>query len=415
MEQPLALKLRPAKLADVFGQEHLIGNGKILTNIVKNDVHISLILYGKPGIGKNSIAIALLNDLDVQYSLFNAAVDKKASLEKSIQEARFTKGSYYIIIDEIHRLNKNLQDILLPFIENGLVKIIALTTENPYFVINPAIRSRCTVLELEQLSEGQIFNGIKRLIHEEKIDINVSENDLRHLIKLSSGDFRSVLNNIELITKIYSNNIINTEIINNTITKVNMFSDSNGDGHYDLLSALQKSIRGSDVDASLYWTAKLIENGDFEALLRRLQIIAFEDIGMANPNAAYNVVKACDSFRQIGMPEGRIIIGHVVVHLATSPKSNTAHVALDRAIDAVRSGANYDVPSHLKDAHYASASKLGRGVDYKYPHDYPNNYVKQQYLPHDLDGAIFYEPGNNKYEMSIKNYMESLKSVSKKM
>lgn len=407
---PLAFRVRANTLASVVGQSHLIGEGKILSEMVRKNISASIILYGKPGIGKNTIAQAYIADMGARRGFFNAATDKKAELEKIIQTALISDGEYYVIVDEIHRLNKNLQDIMLPHIENGSIKIIAMTTENPYFVVNPAIRSRCTVMELYPLSEKEVFSGIKTIfIDYPESQLNIEDKTLQYLVRKSGGDFRSALNNIELIKRLHDGAQITEEAIDNIIVKAHMYSDSGGDGHYDLLSALQKSIRGTDVDGALYWGARLLQNGDLEALMRRMQVIAFEDVGMANPNLPYNIVSGCESVRQIGLPEARILIGHMIVHMATSPKSNSAHVAFDQAIETVNSGAVYEIPKHLKDAHYKSASKLGNGVGYKYPHSYENNYVEQQYLPRDLEGTKFYNPSNNKYERSIRTFLDNLK------
>lgn len=393
----LADKLRPKKIDDIIGQDHLIGKGKILSNLVKNKKLFSMIFYGKPGIGKTSIANALVNELNIHYKFLNATVNNKSDFDCAIAEAKMY-GDMVLIIDEIHRMNKDKQDLLLPYIENGTIILIGLTTSNPYHKINPAIRSRCQIFELHELTKDDIVKGLKKALEDFK-DIKIDEETLDYIATLSSGDMRFALNLLE-VAYYSSDKKINIEVIKKINSKPVFFHDKDGDGHYDVLSALQKSIRGSDVDASLHYLARLIEAEDLDSIYRRLSVIAYEDIGMANPGIGPRVMAAIHASELVGLPEARIPLGQIVVEMALSPKSNSSHLALDAAINDIRRGNTGNVPDNIKTT----------SPDYLYPHNYPNDWVKQNYMPKDLIGKKYYIPKDNKVEKSLNKLHEEMRS-----
>lgn len=393
----LADKLRPKKIDDIIGQDHLIGKGKILSNLVKNKKLFSMIFYGKPGIGKTSIANALVNELNIHYKFLNATVNNKSDFDSAIAEAKMY-GDMVLIIDEIHRMNKDKQDLLLPYIENGTIILIGLTTSNPYHKINPAIRSRCQIFELHELTKDDIVKGLKKALEDFK-DIKIEEETLDYIATLSSGDMRFALNLLE-VAYYSSDKKINIEVIKKINSKPVFFHDKNGDGHYDVLSALQKSIRGSDVDASLHYLARLIEAEDLDSIYRRLSVIAYEDIGMANPGIGPRVMAAIQASELVGLPEARIPLGQIVVEMALSPKSNSSHLALDAAINDIRRGNTGNVPDNIKTT----------SPDYLYPHNYPNDWVKQNYMPKNLIGKKYYIPKDNKVEKSLNKLHEEMRS-----
>lgn len=393
----LADKLRPKKMDDIIGQDHLIGKGKILSNLVKNKKLFSMIFYGKPGIGKTSIANALVNELNIHYKFLNATVNNKSDFDSAIAEAKMY-GDMVLIIDEIHRMNKDKQDLLLPYIENGTIILIGLTTSNPYHKINPAIRSRCQIFELHELTKDDIVRGLKKALEDFK-DITIDDESLDYIATLSSGDMRFALNLLE-VAYYSSDNNINIEEIKKINSKPVFFHDKDGDGHYDVLSALQKSIRGSDVDASLHYLARLIEAEDLDSIYRRLSVIAYEDIGMANPGIGPRVMAAIQASELVGLPEARIPLGQIVVEMALSPKSNSSHLALDAAINDIRRGNTGNVPDNIKTT----------SPDYLYPHNYPNDWVKQNYMPKNLIGKKYYIPKDNKVEKSLNKLHEEMRS-----
>ena len=398
--EPLALILRPQKLSDIVGQQHLIGENKILSNLVKNKHIFSMILYGKPGIGKTSIATAIVNELDSKYIFLNAVINNKKDFDDAIEEAKANNG-LIIIMDEIHRLNKDKQDLLLPYLENGLVTLIGLTTSNPYHKINPAIRSRCQIFELKELSDEDILLALKKGVTYLK-DIQIDEESLNYIVKLSSGDLRFAYNLLEVSYYSTSDKIITIEQIKRVNSKPVFFHDKNEDGHYDVLSAFQKSIRGSDVNASLHYLARLIEAEDLDSIYRRMSVIAYEDIGLANPSMGPKVDAAINACERLGLPEARIPLASVVIELALSPKSNSAISALDNALSDIRNGNTGNVPNHIK-----TNSK-----DYKYPHNYPNAFVKQQYLPDKLKNRKYYQPKTtSKYEISLKSVYDKISKM----
>lgn len=401
MNEPLANKLRPCKLSDIIGQEHLVGENKILSNLIKNKKIFSMILYGPPGIGKTSIANAITSELGVKTRLLNATVNNKKDFEIVFEETKIY-GNIVLVVDEIHRLNKDKQDLLLPMLENGLITLIGLTTSNPYHKINPAIRSRCQIFELLSLSKADIIKGLKKAC--KSLDnIKITNGALKLIAAISNGDFRYALNLLEVSYYSTSDKNVTEDIIKNINSKASNSMDEDETGHYDVLSAFQKSIRGSDVNASLHYLARLISSGDLDSIYRRMSVIAYEDIGLANPNMGIKVdacIRACEL---IGLPEARIPLGQVVIELALSPKSNSAHTALDLAINDVENGLTPKVPKHIN----------AQANGYKYPHDFPNNYVVQQYMPDELKNRKYYKPKNNKYEnvlLTTMNNIEKLKS-----
>ena len=394
----LANKIRPTKLCDVIGQTHLIGKDKIITNLINNKKMFSCILYGKPGIGKTTIANVIVNELDKPYRFLNATISKVTDFNIVIEEAKML-GEMILVIDEIHRMNKDKQDILLPHIESGLIILIGLTTSNPYHKINPAIRSRCQIFELKELSDEDIEEGlVKASKHLE--DINIDKKSISIIASLSGGDFRAALNLLE--TAYYSTNDkkITEEVIKNINSKPIIYHDKNEDGHYDLLSAFQKSIRGSDPDASIYYLGRLIEIGDLDSIYRRMTVIAYEDIGLANPGIGPKVDAAINASERVGLPEARIPLSVVVLEMALSPKSNSAHVALDNAINDIRKNNTGNVPEHIR-IHTTT---------YKYPHDYPKYWVDQQYLPDNIKNKKYYKPKNNNYENNLNKINNEMRN-----
>ena len=393
----LADKLRPTKLDDIIGQTHLIGKNKILTNLIENKKLFSMILYGKPGIGKTSIANAIIHELNLKHKFMNATINNKADFDNAINEAKLN-GELVLVIDEIHRMNKDKQDILLPYIENGTIILIGLTTSNPYHKINPALRSRCQIFELHELSNNDIIKGLKKACKYLK-DISIDNESLNLIANLSSGDFRNALNLLEWSYYSTSDFKITTEIVKKINSKPILFHDKDGDGHYDVISALQKSIRGSDVDASLHYLARLIEAEDLDIIYRRLSVIAYEDIGLANPGIGPRLRAAIEASELVGLPEARIPLGYIVTEMALSPKSNSTYLAINEAINDIHKGNTGNVPDNIK-----TNSK-----DYIYPHDYPHDYVKQNYLPDNLKGRKYYQMKNNKVEKNLNKLCKDMK------
>ena len=400
--EPLAILLRPKNIDEVIGQKHLLGENKVIRNMVNNNKLFSMILYGKPGIGKTSIAISIVNTLNIKYRLLNAVINNKKDFDIVIEEAKMF-GGMVIIMDEIHRLNKDKQDLLLPYLESGLITLIGMTTSNPYHKINPAIRSRCQIFELKELEYDDVLEGLHKAIKSEYLkNIKINDKELETIARMSSGDLRYAYNLLEVAY--YSTNDFNIteETLKNINAKPIFFHDKNEDGHYDVISAFQKSIRGSDVNAALHYAARLIEAEDLDILYRRMTVIAYEDIGLANPSIGPKVEAAIQASERLGLPEARIPLGNIIVEMALSPKSNTSHLALDEALNDIRKGNTGNVPNHIKTS----------SPDYKYPHDYPNHFVKQQYLPNNLVGKKYFKPQNtSKYEESLKNIYEKLEKM----
>ena len=410
--QPLAYRMRPTCLEEVVGQQHLVAPGKIIARMIAAKQLSSMILYGPPGIGKTSIASAIAGTTKYAFRTLNAATDTKKELQIVIEEAKMS-GTVILLLDEIHRLDKPKQDFLLPHLENGRVILIGATTENPYIAINPAIRSRTQIFELIPLTPEEIHQALKRALTDEtkglgNYDVEITDGAMHTLTHFSNGDVRSSLNALELAVKSTPENkdgkiIITEEIAGNCLQRKVFAHDKNGDQHYDVISAFQKSIRGSDVDAALHYMARLIESGELITLIRRLLVIAYEDIGLANPAGASRAVLAVQAAEKLGLPEARIPLANAVIELALSPKSNTAISSIDAALSDVRQGKSGNVPSHLQDAHYQGAQKLGRGTNYQYPHNYPNHWVKQQYLPDTLKHTQYFNPDpTSKFEEALK-------------
>ena len=410
--QPLAYRMRPTCLEEVVGQQHLVAPGKIIARMIAAKQLSSMILYGPPGIGKTSIASAIAGTTKYAFRTLNAATDTKKELQIVIEEAKMS-GTVILLLDEIHRLDKPKQDFLLPHLENGRVILIGATTENPYIAINPAIRSRTQIFELIPLTPEEIHQALKRALTDEtkglgQYNVEITDGAMHTLMHFSNGDVRSSLNALELAVKSTPENedgkiIITEEIAGNCLQRKVFAHDKNGDQHYDVISAFQKSIRGSDVDAALHYMARLIEAGELITLIRRLLVIAYEDIGLANPAGASRAVLAVQAAEKLGLPEARIPLANAVIELALSPKSNTAILSIDAALSDVRQGKSGNIPSHLQDAHYQGAQKLGRGTNYQYPHNYPNHWVKQQYLPDTLKHTQYFHPDpTSKFEEALK-------------
>ena len=410
--QPLAYRMRPTCLEEVVGQQHLVAPGKIIARMIAAKQLSSMILYGPPGIGKTSIASAIAGTTKYAFRTLNAATDTKKELQIVIEEAKMS-GTVILLLDEIHRLDKPKQDFLLPHLENGRVILIGATTENPYIAINPAIRSRTQIFELIPLTPEEIHQALKRALTDEtkglgNYNVEITDGAMHTLTHFSNGDVRSSLNALELAVKSTPENedgkiIITEEIAGNCLQRKVFAHDKNGDQHYDVISAFQKSIRGSDVDAALHYMARLIEAGELITLIRRLLVIAYEDIGLANPAGASRAVLAVQAAEKLGLPEARIPLANAVIELALSPKSNTAILSIDAALSDVRQGKSGNIPSHLQDAHYQGAQKLGRGTNYQYPHNYPNHWVKQQYLPDTLKNTQYFHPDpTSKFEEALK-------------
>ena len=410
--QPLAYRMRPTCLEEVVGQQHLVAPGKIIARMIAAKQLSSMILYGPPGIGKTSIASAIAGTTKYAFRTLNAATDTKKELQIVIEEAKMS-GTVILLLDEIHRLDKPKQDFLLPHLENGRVILIGATTENPYIAINPAIRSRTQIFELIPLTPEEIHQALKRALTDEtkglgNYDVEITDGAMHTLTHFSNGDVRSSLNALELAVKSTPENedgkiIITEEIAGNCLQRKVFAHDKNGDQHYDVISAFQKSIRGSDVNAALHYMARLIEAGELITLIRRLLVIAYEDIGLANPAGASRAVLAVQAAEKLGLPEARIPLANAVIELALSPKSNTAILSIDAALSDVRQGKSGNIPSHLQDAHYQGAQKLGRGTNYQYPHNYPNHWIKQQYLPDTLKHTQYFHPDpTSKFEEALK-------------
>lgn len=402
MNEPLAIKLRPKKISDIIGQQHLVGHDKVLFNMVSHKKLFSMILYGKPGIGKTSIAMAIVEELELRYRLLNAVINNKKDFDIVLEEAKLY-GGMVIIMDEIHRMNKDKQDLLLPYLESGLITLIGMTTSNPYHKINPAIRSRVQIFELKELTTEDTIKALERAVNSEYLDgIKIDPTGISYIASLAGGDVRFAYNLLEVAYYSANDYEVTMDILKNINSKPVFFHDKNEDGHYDVLSAFQKSIRGSDVQASLHYLARLIVAGDLDSIYRRMSVIAYEDIGLANPSMGPKVEAAIQACERLGLPEARIPLGTVVVELALSPKSNSAHIALDQAIHDIERGNTGNVPNHIK-----TSSK-----DYLYPHNYKNAYVKQQYLPDQIKDKKYYHPKlTSKYERMLADILHNIEKM----
>ena len=421
--KPLAFRMRPNHIRDIIGQNHLIGKDKIIRRMVESDNIASMILFGPPGTGKTSLAYAIAKSLNIPVRKLNAVIDRKKDMEIVVEEAKMT-GNLILILDEVHRLDKQKQDFLLPHLEENIITLIGCTTSNPYHSINPAIRSRCHLFELKSLTIEQVIQMINKVLEDKENGygnkiVQLDEEAKEHFAYSANGDLRAVLNGLELAvtsTPPHENNTIHItlETAEQCMQKKSFSHDKDGDAHYDVLSAFQKSIRGSDVDAALHYLGRLIEAGDLDSIARRLVVIAYEDIGLANPQAGPRALAAVQAAERLGFPEARIPLSVSVVELALSPKSNSAYKGLDLALADIRRGKTGDIPNHLKDAHYSGAAKLGRGIDYKYPHNFEGGWVNQQYLPNEIMNKQYYHPKNSsKFEQALKGIYENIKERQK--
>ena len=423
-ESPLAARLRPTTLDEVVGQEHIVGKGTLLYRAIKADKLSSIIFYGPPGTGKTTLAKVIANTTSAEFKQLNATVAGKKDMEEVINDAKNARSMYgkrtILFIDEIHRFNKGQQDYLLPFVEDGTVILIGATTENPYFEVNGALISRSIIFELKPLTKENVKEILKRAVFDKEkgmgaYDAAIDEDALEFLSDLSNGDARAALNAIELAIlttersedgKIH----ITIDVASECIQKRRTYYDKNGDNHYDTVSAFIKSMRGSDPDAAVFYLAKMLYAGESVTFIaRRMMICASEDVGNADPQALQVAVAASLAVERVGMPEAQIILSQAAAYIATAPKSNASCVAIEEAMRAVNDTKNVTIPIHLKDAHYKGAAKLGHGVDYKYAHDYKNHYVKQQYLPYELEGEEFYHISDMGYEAKIKEHMKRIK------
>ena len=426
-ESPLASRLRPVKLEEVVGQQHIIGKDKLLYRAIKADKLSSVIFYGPPGTGKTTLAKVIANTTSAEFTQINATSAGKKDMEEVVEQAKNNQGMYgkktILFIDEIHRFNKGQQDYLLPFVEDGTIILIGATTENPYFEVNGALLSRSVIFELKPLTKEDIKTILTRAVTDREkgmgsYDAVLEEEALEFLADVSNGDARAALTAIELgvLTtprgedgKIH----ITLEVAEECIQKRVVRYDKTGDNHYDTVSAFIKSMRGSDPDAAVYYLARMLYAGeDIKFIARRIMICASEDVGNADPNALTVAVSAAQAVERVGMPEAQIILAQAVTYVASAPKSNASCMAVFEAMDAVRNTKTAPIPVHLQDAHYKGAQKLGHGDGYLYAHDYPNHYVKQQYLPDGLTDCHFYEPTENGYEKNIKEHLRFLKENS---
>lgn len=423
-ESPLASRLRPKTLDQVVGQEHIIGKDKLLYRAIKADKFSSIIFYGPPGTGKTTLAKVIANTTSADFMQLNATVAGKKDMEDVVAKAKqnmaMSGRKTILFVDEIHRFNKGQQDYLLPFVEDGTVVLIGATTENPYFEVNSALISRSIVFELHPLSVENIKTLILRAVNDKTDGMGIyngviDDDAVMFLAEISNGDARTALNAVELgiLTtdpaqdgKIH----ITLEVAQQCVQKRALKYDKSGDNHYDTISAFIKSMRGSDPDAAVYYLSRMLYAGEsVDFISRRILICAAEDVGMANPQALVVANAAAQAVHQVGMPEAQIILSEAVIYVASSPKSNSACNAIFAANEVVRSTVTAKVPAHLQDAHYKGSAKLGHGIGYKYAHDYPNHYVKQQYLPDGLEDSRFYEPGDLGYEVEVKNYFKKIK------
>ena len=423
-ESPLASRMRPSTLEEVVGQQHIIGRDKLLYRAIKADKLSSVIFYGPPGTGKTTLAKVIANTTSAEFKQINATVAGKKDMEEVVRQAKDLQGMYgkktILFIDEIHRFNKGQQDYLLPFVEDGTVILIGATTENPYFEVNGALLSRSSIFELKPLEKEDIKTLLRRAVNDTDKGLGsfhavIDEDALEFLADMSGGDARNALNAVELgvlTTERSEDGIIHItmDVASECIQKRAVNYDKRGDNHYDIISAFIKSMRGSDPDAAVYYLAKMLYAGeDVKFIARRIMICASEDVGNADPMALTVAVSAAQAVERIGMPEAQIILANAATYVACAPKSNAAVCAISEAAQCVQETGNLPVPPHLQDAHYKGAAKLGHGLDYKYAHDYPNHYVRQQYLPYELTGKEFYRPTGNGYEAKIREHMKRIK------
>ncbi|WP_224396213.1 replication-associated recombination protein A [Staphylococcus cohnii] len=417
MNEPLASRMRPNNIDEIISQDHLVGDKGIIRRMVNTKRLSSMIFYGPPGIGKTSIAKAISGSTQFKFRQLNAVTNTKKDMQLIVEEAKMS-GQVILLLDEIHRLDKAKQDFLLPHLENGKIVLIGATTSNPYHAINPAIRSRAQIFELYPLDDNDIKVSLERALTDETRGLAsynpiIDEEAMNYFTTQSQGDVRSALNALELA-------VLSSEVVDNQrhitledakdcLQKGAFVSDKDGDMHYDVMSAFQKSIRGSDVNAALHYLARLIEAGDLPTIVRRLLVISYEDIGLASPGAGQRTLAAIESAERLGFPEARIPLSQAVIELCLSPKSNSGITAIDAALSDIRKGHVGQIPDHLKDGHYSGAKELGRAIGYKYPHNYDNGFIPQQYLPDKLKNKIYYTPKTtSKTEQQLKSIFDNI-------
>ncbi|MCY1038626.1 replication-associated recombination protein A [Staphylococcus nepalensis] len=421
--EPLASRMRPNTIDEIISQDHLVGTKGIIRRMVETKRLSSMIFYGPPGIGKTSIAKAISGSTQFKFRQLNAVTNTKKDMQLIVEEAKMS-GQVILLLDEIHRLDKAKQDFLLPHLENGKIVLIGATTSNPYHAINPAIRSRAQIFELYPLNEDDVKLSLERALNDEERGLAsfnpiIDEDAMNYFTTQSQGDVRSALNALELA-------VLSSEVIDNQryitledakdcLQKGAFVSDKDGDMHYDVMSAFQKSIRGSDVNAALHYLARLIEAGDLPTIVRRLLVISYEDIGLASPGAGQRTLAAIESAERLGFPEARIPLSQAVIELCLSPKSNSGITAIDAALSDIRKGHIGQIPDYLKDGHYSGAKELGRAIGYKYPHNYENGFISQQYLPDKLKNKIYYTPKmTSKTEQQFKTIFENINKAQQK-
>ena len=424
-ESPLASRMRPRTLDEVMGQEHIIGKDKMLYRAIKADKLGSVIFYGPPGTGKTTLAKVIAGTTEANFSQINATSAGKKDMEEVVAKAKESIAAYgkktILFIDEIHRFNKGQQDYLLPFVEDGTLTLIGATTENPYFEVNGALLSRSIIFELKPLTDENIKSTINKALSDDERGLGtfracIDDDAIDFLADTAGGDARMALNAIELgvLTTDRSDDgmiHITLQVAEECIQKRKVSYDKLGDNHYDTISAFIKSMRGSDPDAAVYYLARMLEAGEeITFIARRIMICASEDVGMADPMAIVVASAAAQIVERVGLPEARIPLAEAAVYVATAPKSNASYMAIDSALSYVRNHPGYAIPPYLQDSHYKGAAKLGRGLDYKYAHDFPGHYVDQQYLPDEVKDERFFEPGENGYEQKIREYFKKIKS-----
>ncbi|PTG07157.1 replication-associated recombination protein A [Staphylococcus chromogenes] len=416
--EPLASRMRPQTIDDVIGQSHLVGEKGIIRRMVNAKRLSSMIFYGPPGIGKTSIAQAIAGSTAFKFRQLNAVTNTKKDMQMIVDEAKMS-GQVILLLDEIHRLDKAKQDFLLPHLENGKIVLIGATTSNPYHAINPAIRSRAQIFELFPLETEDIKKALRNALNDEENGLKshsatITDEAFEYFATQSQGDVRSALNALELAVLSASETPphITIQDAEDCLQRGAFLSDKDGDMHYDVMSAFQKSIRGSDVDAALHYLARLIQAGDLPTIARRLLVISYEDISLASPAAGQRTLAAIESAERLGFPEARIPLSQAVIELCLSPKSNTAIQSIDAALSDIRKGNAGQIPDHLKDGHYSGAKELGHATGYKYPHNYENGYVAQQYLPDKLKNKRYYQPKlTSKAEQQFKEVYDNLKNT----
>ncbi|GEP78583.1 replication-associated recombination protein A [Staphylococcus carnosus] len=423
--EPLASRMRPQNLDEIISQQHLVGPKGIIRRMVDSKRLTSMIFYGPPGIGKTSIAKAIAGSTQFKFRQLNAVTNTKKDMQMVVEEAKMS-GQVILLLDEIHRLDKAKQDFLLPHLENGKIVLIGATTSNPYHAINPAIRSRAQIFELYALDENDIRIALERALSEKDrgladYNVNIDDDALQYFSTQSQGDVRAALNALELAVLSTSPDEngevhITLQDAEDCLQKSSFMSDKDGDMHYDVMSAFQKSIRGSDTDAALHYLARLIEAGDLPTIARRLLVISYEDIGLASPGAGQRTLAAIEAAERLGFPEARIPLSQAVIELCLSPKSNSGITAIDAALSDIRKGNVGQVPDHIKDGHYTGAKKLGRAIGYQYPHNSENGFIPQQYLPDKLKNRQYYHPkSTSKAEQQFKQIYDNISKQQKNL